>query len=204
MITILKSGETFKDDDDSLRNRGFKIETSQPWENAYKIYVLRTAPDISQFFSDVSGMTCLDYDMAELISLIIKSLYDFNELDEEFSDLMIHYQQSTIGREGGERDWEILQNAIPKLYMAIRTQVDIFDLRDSSGLLQYRLGDYRRNDDIVLIHKDHNYTDPSADYIPKPSIDVLADKQQQLSLSDLLGADNGYSDTEYIADISKE
>lgn len=167
------------------------------------MYVLHTRDSIAQFCTDVMSMNNLDYDIHELLSLIVRSLSDFEHLEDELEDVIEGYRGMTQLGESATRDFNILEPAIRKLHAGIRSQLDFFDVRDSTGVLEYRYADLRSNNDLLLVHRNYQYSDSGVTSYPAPSFDPLTPRSN-VTLSELLGPDDGYAGTDFIGVINPE
>jgi hypothetical protein len=161
------------------------------------IYVLNTRDTIAQFCTDVVGMSNHDYDIHELLSMVVTALDRFDSMEDEIEDVIASYQVMEQLSPEGVRDFAILAPAIRKLHAGIRAHLDYFDVRDSTGVLEYRYADLRSNNELLLVSKKYQYSDSGVTSYPAPGFDptIVTTKS---SLGQLLGPDNGYNGTEYI------
>lgn len=161
--------------------------TDNPAHQTLPILLLDTKNAVNQFFSDVMGMSNLDYDIYELVNLILNSLKYVDMIDDARDEVLNHFQLHTDKMEDGIEDWKKMGPAITKLHAAIRSKIDMWDIRDSSGYLPYRLSEFRNNGDVVISPEQSHYVPP----VPVPKFGIDAHIEEKLLNSAPLSPDHG-------------
>jgi hypothetical protein len=119
------------------------------------VIILETKEVLEDFYDAISALNDCDYDLEELVSDAVrvnKQAIDGN-IDDELCNFLDDYCRICMGKESGQQDWPILQDALIKLCKGINYHLEINGMFNEVHDFEFEMIQFR-NDRIFMMHRD--------------------------------------------------
>lgn len=112
------------------------------------VIILPTSLPVRKFVELTSRMTVADYDLDEIMSIVVETLNEKDQVNCRVDDLILSY---TTLAPGYESDSRIIGAALGSLIKELSFMVDKLQLRDKYGCFNYYFSRWHNvNNDAVL------------------------------------------------------